>query len=110
MTWRLCQVTRGSVGGQSSEPLEVEPDVEVLHRVGEPAQRDHVDAGFGDGAHALGGDAARGFGEHAAANHGHRLAQHRRRHVVEEDGVDLEGEQFFELGQGVDLDLDGLDS
>src|SRR5437762_5433146 len=53
--------------------------------VGEGADGDQVDAGFGHGAEGGGGNAAGGFGEGAAAAEGDGPAEGLQVHVVEEE-------------------------
>ena len=83
-----------------------------MHVLGEAADRDAVDAGLGDGAHALEVDATGGFEFEAggvpvpeARGAVHEVGGH----VVEEDdvnGVRGECEEGLELVKGVDFDLD----
>src|SRR6185437_7531844 len=72
-------------GGGSSR--RVEADVEDAGGVGEGAHADHVDAGLGDGAHGLEGDAAGGFEHHPSPGAAHRLAKVVQAEVVEQDHV-----------------------
>src|SRR5260370_1403184 len=74
--------------------------------VGEPAEREEIDAGGGDGGRGRRRDPARGFGDRTAARHRHRLAELRQAHIVEQHRVDTDGKRFGELGERVDLDLD----
>jgi hypothetical protein len=76
------------------------------HVLGEAADRDAVDAGFGDGAHALEVDAAGGFELGAALVDGDGFAHLVEAHVVEQDHLGAGGEGFFELAEVLDLDFD----
>src|SRR5436309_1291872 len=84
----------------------VEADVEGGDAVGEPADRDEVDAGGGDGGGDLGRDPAGGLGDRAAAHESDRLAQFAGAHIVEQHRVDALGERRLELGERIHLDLD----
>ena len=85
---------------------DVEAEIEDRRAVGDPAARDQVDAGCGDGRCGFEGNSPRGFGDGAAVDHRHRPAQRLWIHVVEQYGVDPHFERLGELVESVDLELD----
>ena len=85
---------------------DVESEVERAGRVGQRADRDHVDAGLGDRADGLEVDAAGCLDGRPAGDGLDAHAQLVEREVVEHDGADPRREDGFDLLEPVDLDLD----
>ena len=86
--------------------LEIHPDVEDDHRVGQGPDGDEVDPGLGHLAGPLQGQASRRLQAGAAGGEPDRLGHGRRVHVVEQDAVAAGVEQGAELVEVGDLDLD----
>src|ERR1700687_5612229 len=93
-------------GLRREDSTDVEGDVEGRGAVREPADREQIDAGGGDGGGGGGPDAAGGLGEGAATGAAHRLGEDVERHVVEQHDVHAQGQGLVELRQRVHLDLD----
>src|SRR3954452_7455588 len=100
------RVTPGDLG------LDVESDIQCRRRMRQSPHRDAFDAGLGDRAHRLNGDAARRLeldlpllARRVAELDG--LAHARAIHIVEQDHVDaVDLQDFAKLFQVIDLDLD----
>src|SRR5262249_8726940 len=87
--------------------LDVERDVELRRRMGDPTRGGVVDPGLGDFGDGVEGDATRGLERKLAVGHFLRLAHGRPIHVVEQYRVgypDLE--HLAQLIERIDLDLD----
>src|SRR5262245_23551390 len=84
----------------------IEAHVECGGAVGEPADRDQVDAGGGNGGRGCRRDTARGLGDRPAADDGNGPAELFGQHVVEQHRIDAGSERLLQLGERIDLDLD----
>ena len=74
--------------------------------MGQRADRNQIDAGFGYSRDGLQRHAAGGLNNHAPANHRHGLAQIAERHIVEQHHIGAFRQNLAQLLQRVDLDLD----
>ena len=74
--------------------------------MGEPADRDQVDAGCSNLWRCSGGDAARGLGDRPTCDHRNRFCQRSRVHIVEKHGVDAEIERLAQLIERIDFEFD----
>ena len=78
--------------------LDIETDVEILHRVRKRAGRQIVDAGFGDRGGGRERDAARSLDDEAACHHLDGTAHRRRIEIVDQHHVGAaDREHFFKL-------------
>ena len=68
--------------------LEIEPDVENGDAVGDPSDRDQIDAGSGDLRRRGRRDAAGRLGDRAAGHHRDGLGEHIGSHIVEQHSID----------------------
>ena len=82
--------------------------VERTNVLGQAADRDAVDAGFGDAAHRFEADVARGFEDCPTGGECDRLAHLRQAHVVEQDHAGAGVERLAKFVGIFDLDLDEL--
>src|SRR6185437_16770716 len=76
------------------------------HILGQAADRDTVDAGFSDGAHRIHIDASRGFEHRAAAIDVDGTSHVVQAEIVDQDGNGPGRQRLFQLGDGLDFDLD----
>ena len=86
--------------------LHIESEVEGADAVGEGSYRDQVDTCGGDVPDSVEGDAAAGFGESPAVdllNCGPKIFDGE---VVEENGVDVSGENVVDLVEAVNFDFE----
>src|ERR1700721_2479692 len=86
--------------------LEIESDVENADAMGEPADRDQVDAGRGDLWRCSGGDAARGFGYRPTCDHRNCFCQRSQVHIVEKHCVEAVIERLAQLIERIDFEFD----
>src|SRR5688572_22508978 len=85
---------------------DVEAEVERARGVRQPAERDRVDAGFGNRANVGERDATRRLEVAGMVDARHGAPHLLGRHVVEEHGGHAARERLVELPERVDLDLD----
>src|SRR3954469_21336258 len=97
---------RGSSANADRSIPVIESDVENADAVGQPADRDQIDAAGGDRWRGRRCDAAGGFRYRPARHHSDRRRQGFRIHVVEQHGVDAVIERLAELIERIDLEFD----
>ena len=90
---------------QGSGWIDIQAEVERADAVGEGTDGDEVDAGGGNLADEAQGDAAAGFGEGSAVDLLDGDSKIVDRKVVEENGVDVGGEDRVDLVEAIDFDF-----
>ncbi len=100
-------VTHAIDGRGTRSHLDIQPDVEILHRVRERAGGQIIDAGFRDRRGALERDTAGGFDDEAAGDHGDGLAHRFEIEIVDQHHIGKPDiEHLLQLVERVDFDLD----